>query len=268
MPSAYSFIKGLGGKPSSKVIRNEYKRVRTNLLKSINRYKKKGIDVSSFKVPKQPKRITEGSLRRIQKIAEEWKYETQHSASSPIRKANIEYKHKQAMRRALEKFNENAQNQPVKGLPEGTEQQAQAWAEAGIPDWDDTLISNLEDIINDALLETAGYGAGAVSGKQQAYYAMVNRRAELAFQRFVDVGTGEPELRKLFSWNLSQVDYMVIQDTLEKWIWYQSDGTYDFPNLNGLNMVIAAMTTTKKTPEWLKREMADMDDLDDIADFI
>lgn len=264
--SAYSFIKGLNGKPSAKIIREEYNRQHRNLLQSIRRMKNKGIDVSTFDIPKKPKRITEGSIRKIEKVRKEWEYETKRSGTSAIRKANLQYKKKQAMRRALEKFNENASKQ-IPNIPDSTKQKAKEWADAGIPDWNDTLVSNLEDIINDALLETAGNGAGGVSGAQQSYYAMVNRRAEIAFQRFVDVGTGEPENRKLYSWNLAQVDYMTVQRNLEAWIWYQSDGTYDYPNMQGLNDVIAAMTTTIKTPEWLKRQMADMYGEEDIADY-
>lgn len=57
------------------MIKNEYLRIRSNLLSVISRARRDGIDVSGINVPSIPKRITDGSVRRIQKIHEEAKHE-------------------------------------------------------------------------------------------------------------------------------------------------------------------------------------------------
>lgn len=52
-------------------IKNEYRRVRRNLLARIKRLEKKGYDVE-VKVPKIPKKITEASIRRLNKMDSGW----------------------------------------------------------------------------------------------------------------------------------------------------------------------------------------------------
>ena len=76
MASTYNFLKGLGQKIPQKVLEQEYKRVRRNLVRSVKGYAKRGYDVLFFDIPDQPKRITEGSLRRLNKAVNEWKYYT------------------------------------------------------------------------------------------------------------------------------------------------------------------------------------------------
>lgn len=55
----------------------EYQRIRSNLLSLLSRAKRDGIEIDDLraKVPAIPKKITEGSIRRIRKIHEEAKHE-------------------------------------------------------------------------------------------------------------------------------------------------------------------------------------------------
>lgn len=48
-------------------IKQQYRKERNRILSTINRYKKAGYDVN-LEVPKIPKKITKGSVRRLQKI--------------------------------------------------------------------------------------------------------------------------------------------------------------------------------------------------------
>lgn len=56
-------------KPTKEELRKEYRRARRQLQQLVRRRAKKGIDVSTFgiKVPKIPKKITAGSIRRLVK---------------------------------------------------------------------------------------------------------------------------------------------------------------------------------------------------------
>lgn len=54
---------------------SEYARIRKNLMSVLSRARRDGVEVSDINIPNIPKRITEGSVRRIKKIHEEAKHE-------------------------------------------------------------------------------------------------------------------------------------------------------------------------------------------------
>lgn len=57
-------------------LETEYNRIYKNLRRSVYGYVKRGISTSFFQLPKKPKRVTEASIRALQKKQAEWKYYT------------------------------------------------------------------------------------------------------------------------------------------------------------------------------------------------
>ena len=74
--STYQFLAGLGKKIPQKVLNNEYNRIYKNLVRSVRGYAKRGFDVMFFDIPDKPKKITPGSLKKLQKAVNEWHYYT------------------------------------------------------------------------------------------------------------------------------------------------------------------------------------------------
>lgn len=59
-------------KQAKSLIKTEYRKARAALLRRVSRARKKGYDVSGFKVPKIPKKITAGSARRLRKMGQQF----------------------------------------------------------------------------------------------------------------------------------------------------------------------------------------------------
>lgn len=80
--SNYQFLKGLNQKIPQKVLEEEYSRLYKNLKRSVYGYVKRGISTSFFRLPAKPKKITQASIRALQKNISEWKYYTGRKLTS------------------------------------------------------------------------------------------------------------------------------------------------------------------------------------------
>lgn len=103
----------------------EYKRVRSRVQHRLSEYRVKGYDVSSINIPSIPKRITEASIRRLDKITTE--YIRKHSvvvvvvdsstgeAKSESGEEYFKKKQKEARRKAVETRKRRKQGGPGPG---------------------------------------------------------------------------------------------------------------------------------------------------------
>ena len=60
-------------KPTKQELEQDYKRERKRLQSLLSRRKKAGVDVSDIEIPGIPKKVTAGSIRRLQKLAQKIK---------------------------------------------------------------------------------------------------------------------------------------------------------------------------------------------------
>lgn len=105
------------------------------------------------------------------------------------------------------------------------------------------------DIIDKALENTGD------TLKQDAYFRLVEKRAEIAQNFFENMGVNDPELRKLYSYNLEKT-YERAASLLERYIWYDSDGGYNTPDVTSLQVIKQLMTLyTKDEMESKKAKM-------------
>lgn len=211
---------------------NEYMRIRRNLLSSINRMKKMGIDIGDFEVPKIPKKITEGSIRRIKKTQADWHYKMRHGS------IYVQRYQKQRYARAI--------RSAMKLDREFKERQRKIYKEHKnadprfMPTTQDRGIGILENIINKALQETDSPS----SKDQESFYRVVKHRATIAIELFEATGTKDPELRKEYNINLdedhlSYDNWMEMQQDLNEWLWYYKTSMNYDPEMSTIDHIIS-----------------------------
>lgn len=263
--NTYKFLKGLNQKVPQKVLEAEYKRVRSNLLRSIRGYEKRGFDVSFFDIPEKPKRITEGSLRRLQNSVNEWKYYTgrpgvdSSKLGSNVQKTgkfayrnigarsgrDIAIKRQQA--KALESLIDEDFKLANKDNPYYQKAIDEGIDITKLPRDTDNLAIKIYEIAEEAL--DTGDGK---TGRQQALFSVVGLKATLSIQKFNDIGVLDPKYSAEYSFNLSQQDFVAIANEFEAWLWASSQ--YGQPDMSGLKKVVDCMVTPQKNLSFFQKQ--------------
>ena len=277
--NTYKFLKGLNQKVPQKVLEAEYKRVRSNLLRSIRGYEKRGFDVSFFDIPEKPKRITEGSLRRLQNSVNEWKYYTgrpgvdSSKLGSNVQKTgkfayrnigarsgrDIAIKRQQA--KALESLIDEDFKLANKDNPYYQKAIDEGIDITKLPRDTDNLAIKIYEIAEEALDQ-----GEAKTGRQQALFSVVGLKATLSIQRFNDIGVLDPNYNVVYSFNLSQLDFVAIANEFETWLW--ASDQYGQPNMSGLEKVIDYMTKSQKNLSFfMKQKLAEAAAEEDYEDY-
>lgn len=240
--STYQFLKGLNQKIPNKVVKQEYNRIYRNLKRSVYGYVKKGVTTSFFKLPSKPKKITEASLRRLQKSVVEWKYYTgqrlteeeykslpsnisrsfQHNIKELNRRANKQSKLSKDVEDAIKKYREELDQQvrdKNKDNPDYQKMLEEGYDIDYIPDVVTNEAINLYNMAETAYSEATGELA---KGNHNRNWWLVQLKAETALEAFADAGVRE--YSRLFSFNIrhSNREYADIVDTFDAAL-YDSD---------------------------------------------
>ena len=236
--TTYNFLKGLGQKIPQKEIEKEYNRIRKNLIRSVRGYSKKGISSSSFfQIPDKPKKITEGSLRKLEKSVAEWKYYTgrklteeeyqslpkditrafQHNIGENAKRVAKLTRIDKEVQEAAQKYREDLEDQIYeknKDNPEYQQMLEEGYSIATIPD----------RVTNDALglyvkCENVFYEASdaLANGDHTRNWWFIQLKAETAMSAFLNMGV--QEYGSLYSFNIQHnkqgITYEEITDVLD-----------------------------------------------------
>lgn len=269
--STYQFLAGLGKKIPQKVLNDEYNRLYRNLVRSVKGYAKRGFDVMFFDIPDKPKKITPGSLKKLQKAVNEWHY---YTGRGPVDVSqlgpNVQKTGQMAERnigsiagRDIAKKRQQAE--ATRALIEknkNNEFYRQAVAEgydiSQLPTDNENLALKLYEIAEEAL----GVDKGK-TGRQQALFAVVNLKAELSIRTFDDMGVLDPTQSKVYSFNLSLVDFETLANAFEAWLW--ASDQYTDIDTSPLDRVVQAMTTNHDDlPFSAKAAVAESNEYEDI----
>lgn len=290
--STYQFLAGLGKKVPQQVLHDEYYRIRRNLMRSINAYKKEGIDVSFFDMPEAPKKVTEASIRQIGKKAAEWKYLMSGGPASfsytkggmvHTQRLNIAKTAPDVVSAKSQKIKKNQlknlkkkEREALKKKNAGNKYYQQALAEGyslgDIPSDTDNFALKLlmiaEDALNPEDSTRKRYHAQtkrkynrqksySFNENQRALFSVVQKKAEMAIQRMIDKGFNDPEYAEDFSRQLERDFYSIASD-FEAWLW--ASDQYNNPDMSGLDKVLHSVTKhEKKLTGSKKRRLADGD---------
>lgn len=277
--SAYNFLKGLGAKVPQKVITSEYNRIRRNLVRSVKGYEKKGFDVSFFDIPEKPKKITQSSINKLNKAVNEWKYYTgQKGVDVSMLGPNVTKTGQYASRNIGSKAGQDiaVKRQQAKAIQDiiGAEDELfdrnnewykkaveEGYDIAGLPRDTDNLAIKIYEIAEEALDP-----GEARTGRQQALFSVVQLKATLSIQRFDDMGVLDPTYNVIYSFNLSQLDFVAIATEFESWLW--ASDQYTNPDMNGLEKVIGYMTRTQKNLSFfMKQQLAEAAAEEDFTEY-
>jgi len=247
--STYEFLKALNQKIPKKVVEQEYNRIYKNLVRSVKGYAKKGFDVLFFDIPDRPKKITEGSLRKLKNAVNEWKYYTGRpdvdvsklgknvQKTGKFAERNIGSKvgrdiaKKRQQTRAIEELIEKNKDNPYY-----REAVKAGYNISDLPNDTDNLAIKMYEIAEEAL----DSGDGKTS-RQQALFSVVGKKAELSIQRFNDMGVLDTELSKVYSFNLSLIDFESLAMAFEAWLW--ASDQYTNIDTTPLEQLCSAMRT-------------------------
>lgn len=219
-------------------LKQQYMQARKSFLSSLSRRRRAGFDVSHIKVPSIPKNITEGSIRQLNKAIENYKYDVKHSASE----GSIQ-------RQRAKRYDEKKEEILAKRRATIAARTYYHQDLGGLPSFESKAVDDLMEIIDNAIENTGN------TIKQDAYFALVDRRAKIAKNFFENMGINDPELKKVYAYNLEKT-YERAAALLERYIWYDSDGGYNTPDVNSLNVIKQLMTLfTKEEIEERKRVM-------------
>lgn len=261
-------VKFFGQKPSKKLIEKEYTKLRKNLVRSIKYYQKKGYNIDFITVPEKPKRITEGSLRKLAKVVNEWNYYTGRGPVNPeMLSSRVEKSGEYAYRNLASPVAKSikAKQSQSKQLQSNIDKEielknvdnpflqqalAQGISISDMPREEDNLAIKIYEIAEAALDP-----GSARNGNQQALFEVVQRKAQLSIMRFDDMGVLDPEYNIIYSFNLSQQDFYAIAEEFEAWLW--SSDQYDNVDLSGLEKVVGYMTKSQKNLSfYMKQKLA------------
>lgn len=292
--STYRFIKGLGGQPDQNEIKKEYYKIRKSFLEDIRKYRNRGINVD-INIPDIPKNITEGSIRMLEKEHNHLRYITgremrasvtnrdliprsekwersegrditiqndkflQARALSRKHEAEIAAKRAEIERENLDNiFWDAAQLEGYKweDLPSDTENYAlklmMIAADALNPE--DSTAKKYRAQTKRKYNRKKAY---SFNENQKALFSVVQKKAQLAYQQFQNMGIGDPNLpekNKQYSKNLEQ-DFAKIAKKFEDWLW-ESD-QYSNPVMTGLEIAMIALNRTQRQSGAQKRKQAD-----------
>lgn len=275
--STYQFLKGLNQKIPSKVVKQEYNRIYRNLKRSVYGYVKKGVSTSFFKLPSKPKKITEASLRRLQKSVAEWKYYTgqrltdeeykslpsnisrsfQHNIKELNRRVNKQSKLSKDVEDAIKKYREELDQQvrdKNKDNPDYQKMLEEGYDVEYIPDVVTNEAINLYNMAETAYAEAT---AELAKGNHNRNWWLVQLKAETALEAFADAGVRE--YSRLFSFNIrhSNREYADIVDTFDA-------ALYDSDQLDKDERFSNIMTLMTGNPKNLTaRERREYDDIRD-----
>lgn len=275
--STYQFLKGLNQKIPSKVVKQEYNRIYRNLKRSVYGYVKKGVSTSFFKLPSKPKKITEASLRRLQKSVAEWKYYTgqrltdeeykslpsnisrsfQHNIKELNRRVNKQSKLSKDVEDAIKKYREELDQQvrdKNKDNPDYQKMLEEGYDVEYIPDVVTNEAINLYNMAETAYTEAT---AELAKGNHNRNWWLVQVKAETALEAFADAGVRE--YSRLFSFNIrhSNREYADIVDTFDA-------ALYDSDQLDKDERFSNIMTLMTGNPKNLTaRERREYDDIRD-----
>lgn len=197
----------------------EYKRLRKNLLQSIRGYSKQGIYVAFFKVPAVPKKITEGSLRRLQKTVDEWKYITGRGTAEglPARVSKIEAGILQQSRNLKElgtlRISEDEFEEINKDNPEWANALDDGYEFDDIPDAVSNEAIQFYDMAQEAIFNAQmELSKKRITTRQRNYWRLVLWRGNFAIDGFTDIDLQKKST--LFSFNVREKG--VMSDMIDK----------------------------------------------------
>lgn len=272
--STYQFLKALDQKIPQKVLEQEYNRIYKNLVRSVRGYAKKGFDVLFFDIPDKPKKITQGSLRKLENAVNEWKYYTGRPGvdASKLGK-NVQKtgkyaernigsiagkdiaKKRQQARATRELIEANKDNQYYKQMRD------MGYDLSQIPSDMDNLAIKIYEIAEEAL--QAGDGK---TSRQQALFSVVNLKATLSLQAFDDMGVLDEELSKVYSFNLALIDFESLAMRFEAWLW--ASDQYTNIDTAPLEAICAAMRENHGEMSFkAKAQIADIDATEDFEEY-
>ena len=294
--STYRFIKGLGGQPGQSEIEKEYWRQRKSLLEDIRKYRSRGI-VVDFDVPEIPKNITEGSIRVLEREHNHFRYitgrEMRTSVTDPEHK-KVPRSEKWERSEGRDITIQNAKYLQARALSRKHETELAAkraelerenldnifWDAAQLEGykWEDLpsdtenyalkLMMIAADALNPEDSTAKKYRAQtkrkynrkkaySFNENQKALFSVVQKKAQLAYQQFQNMGIGDPNLpekNKQYSKNLER-DFADIAKRFEEWLW-ESD-QYSNPVMTGLEIAMIALNRTQRQSGAQKRKQAE-----------
>lgn len=276
--NTYNFLKGLGQKIPQSVKNQEYNRIRRNLVRSVKGYAKRGFDVSFFNIPEKPKKITEGSINKLLNAVNEWKYYTGRPADVSKLSRDVQKTGKFASRnigslagRDIAKKRQQAQalqnilNEDIalankdnpwyqKAISEGVDINA-------LPRDTDNLAIKLYEIAEEALDP-----GSARTGRQEALFSVVGLKASISIQRFDDMGVLNSDYNVIYSFNLSQLDFVAIANEFEAWLW--ASDQYTNPDMSGLEKIVNYMTKSQPNLSfYMKQQLANAAAEEDFTEY-
>lgn len=178
-----------------------------------------------------PKKVTEGSIRKMNKLLARYKYEAK----------SIRIKVGRLQEAIGQEMDEDVREQ-ILGF---------------VPSEDDQIFYQLEQVLFDGLdaehdITRRGY---TPTSKQSAYFELVKHKADIALNLFDQAGGDDPKQRIIMSINIKEYGFEKLEHELEKWVWYDSDGGYS-PNMDPLNAIIKVMTKPINVTEFEKKKVA------------
>lgn len=276
-------------KLSQQQLEKEYERIRYNLERSIKKYQRRGLDTSFFEMPARPSKITEGSIRKLEKKLNEWKYltggnidyekisPTWSRASEEVR--NFRVQNRQWLNaKTVERNQQEALNQ-MRAEVERNNQDNSYYKQALAEGY------TIEDLVTDSenyalkllqIAEDALYSEDTTRARyrsqtkrkynrqkeykftknQLALFSVVKKKAQLSINQFMNMGIpNDKNAMEEYSYNL-QKNFYEISKEFEEWLW-ESD-QWSNPIMKPLELVVKAMTKDTSTSGRQKKQFANM----------
>lgn len=237
--TAYQFKKGLGMKTTQSEKKEYYYKLRRSLVRSMKYYENKGIILDWFELPKIPKRITDGSIRKLENITEEWKYYTGRPADisrlpERVSKTGKDYYKNlrvqvESVKRQRDYLKELDSSKSVDEILEKNKDNP--WLEkalnegyvlSDLPKSSTNKLAKLYELCYLSISKASQVNKKAKSehrSVQHIYSNAVVRRASIAIESFNDHGGDDPSEKPRIENNLSISRFEDLYQDLYDYIW-------------------------------------------------
>lgn len=232
------------------------------MLSSVGRYAKQGIYVAFFKVPKRPKKVTEGSIRRLKQVSEEWKYITGRGgdASKLPKRVSISEAGILKAKRDLSELNKlRMKEEDLEELnrdnEDWTRAREQGYIMSDIPDMVTNEALQFYEMAQDAIMSASlELSKKNLSSRRRSYWKLVLWRGNFAVQG-LDDDLGVQTYSTYYSFNLRESKKLEqLKEDMQEFLY--DSGSTQFYLFDGITETMTTEPSSLSMEK--KRQLADI----------